>query len=301
MAKDYAKFVPPKPRSPKKKKSGNKDYFFVIFFILFGAMAIGLFLLEKEPQVLGKILAAAHPKKNLIAVAQAAPKSKPHPTAVAENKTPVQFDFYSALPSMQVTVSNADATQTATAAQVAKQAQLAQVQLAQAQAATQEGAVSSTPDDTIPAGFPKARELVKMTASMPSPVNAAPDPRAAMLADPNGTADAEATPAAQIASAAPSPIFTPSEVNNLLAADAAPSQNYFVQVGSFDTADAANRMLSAMTDVGFTAQIVKQNQSGHTIYRVEQGPFESMALAKTGQQQLLKRGITSFIRKTTLS
>jgi cell division protein FtsN len=45
-------------------------------------------------------------------------------------------------------------------------------------------------------------------------------------------------------------------------------------------------MLSAMTDVGFTAQIVKQNQSGHTIYRVEQGPFESMALAKTGQQQL---------------
>jgi cell division protein FtsN len=46
--------------------------------------------------------------------------------------------------------------------------------------------------------------------------------------------------------------------------------------------------------------IVKVTQGNHKLYHVQQGPYETAALAKSFQQRLEKRGIISVIQKASV-
>jgi cell division protein FtsN len=106
MAKDYAKFVPPKQRYTQQKPKGA-EIFFIFLLVLVICAASGYFLFQKNlhgsPILTDRTLVFLHLKK-----------APPKPVVVklaknTINKTPaepqVQFDFYSELPNMQVTLS----------------------------------------------------------------------------------------------------------------------------------------------------------------------------------------------------
>jgi cell division septation protein DedD len=109
MAKDYAKFIPPKQR-PSKTKARGTEYFFILLLVLVICSAGGYFIFASPTKTfaagtenttfLSKALALVKHKKT-VAIAKPAAKKM----AEASDTPSVQFDFYSELPSMQVTLS----------------------------------------------------------------------------------------------------------------------------------------------------------------------------------------------------
>jgi cell division septation protein DedD len=97
MARDYAKFVPPKSRTAKPKVWPVK-LFVGIFFMAVALVAVSFYLLEK----------AHNDKKTffaeVVSLLQHKPVVKaPVPVKVADQgPAPVHFDFYSELPNMQL-------------------------------------------------------------------------------------------------------------------------------------------------------------------------------------------------------
>jgi cell division protein FtsN len=99
MAKDYAKFIPPKQRSQSKSKGSAYFFIFLLAMVLLGTTG-AYFLLAKQPTaIFSKGMALLTHKKDPQAV-------KPVVKIAQSVKPPeVQFDFYSELPNMQVTLS----------------------------------------------------------------------------------------------------------------------------------------------------------------------------------------------------
>jgi cell division protein FtsN len=104
--------------------------------------------------------------------------------------------------------------------------------------------------------------------------------------------------------AKPPVIFNTDELKSLLEAEVTPaaptasaSSQYIIQLGVFESESAAQRLLEAVNSVGFEGNIVKTEHGDQSLYRVQQGPFETRDLAKLTQQRMQKRGIISLIRK----
>ena len=107
MAKDYAKFVPPKQRYSQEQPK-VAEYFFIFLLVLVICGASGYFLFQKKfvdgDSPLARAMVFLHLKKPaVITVAKIIPKK------LVKSNSPdqpqVQFDFYSELPNMQVTLS----------------------------------------------------------------------------------------------------------------------------------------------------------------------------------------------------
>jgi cell division septation protein DedD len=126
--------------------------------------------------------------------------------------------------------------------------------------------------------------------------------------------------------AAPANVFNPDEVTQLLDAEqpkpakpqvtvkpvavpvpaphpveaeiTLPPAHFIIQLGEFETETAAKGLLQAINSVGFEAQVVKISREGRKIYKVQQGPYISMALAMQSQQRMQKRGLISTIIKS---
>jgi cell division protein FtsN len=286
MAKNYAKFVPPKSRSSRKKQ-WRTEVVVAVFLLCGGAIAFGSFLYveraqevmtssdhsDSGPSVFAKFIALIHHKKATTVDPKLASNKK---AAAASSDQPpgVHFDFYNELPNMQMPADEqAGAMNTPSPAP---------------RAASQEHAAAE------PA---PASELVVVEAKPVAPVvaSAAPLPLPAKLMP--------AVPKPVVAKAAapksPARIFNPDEVTDLLAAEHG-VQRYVIQLGVFQSEAAANRLREAIVSVGFEAAIVKVTQGNHKIYHVQQGPYESAALAKSSQQRLEKRGIISVIQKVSV-
>jgi cell division protein FtsN len=93
-------------------------------------------------------------------------------------------------------------------------------------------------------------------------------------------------------------IFNTADLGALLAAEnTAQTSQYVIQLGVFESEEAAHRMVAAINSVGFEGSVVKTQQGPQERFRVQQGPFASRELAKMTQQRMQKRGIISIIRK----
>jgi cell division protein FtsN len=104
------------------------------------------------------------------------------------------------------------------------------------------------------------------------------------------------------------PAFDPDQLTHLLESEqpkAAPAavtsavaaNHFIIQMGDFDTDAGAKGLVAAIKSVGFEARVVKISRSGRTIYQVQQGPYENMALATQSQLRMQKRGLISTIVK----
>jgi cell division protein FtsN len=194
---------------------------------------------------------------------------------------PVRFDFYNALPNMQMPVENLQPPVPA----APPPASVAVVSDTPATSA-------ATPPDATPEtpSLPQTEEAPPTTAAAePTVPESAPVTTAAIT-----TPDTAAvTP---VVATAATPVFNAKEITDLLAAEQGLTR-YVVQLGVFQTEVAANRLRDAIASVGFPVRVVKSKQGNHRIYSVQQGPYDTAALAKSTQQRLAKRGIISTIQK----
>lgn len=282
MAKDYAKFVPEKKRTSKRSHR-RVELMLSAFFIVAVTVAIATFIyIKKSPDALvavsggktsnpfAKLMAALHHSKVDAPVSVKA-------SVVANNQEPVSvhFNFYSELPSMQVTLPAVAAS--------AAPPPLKKTMLAAANA------------PVIPVA---KNDMQKLKESSEQVV--ATTPTAIIPAATNSEMQDSKAVAATLSNSAPATIFSTDEVKDLLEAENQPKridaqgEKYFIQVGVFSTLNAANRMQEALSMAGFHTQVIKSDNS----FRVEQGPFTTKSLAKSSQQQLQKRGIDSLIRKS---
>ena len=264
MAKDYAKFVPAKKRSSKKNTRGP-EYFLILFLGLATIAATTFYFVSKQqpevmasntakPSLVSKLVSLVHPKKdNALSANKLAAKK----IAMTDpnDAPPVQFDFYSELPNMQVTLS--DATPTA------------------------------KPVPTPDAKLPKMTEL-SADDDLPAPDKTALAKPAAVKVALDKTLDVAKSP----------PIFNANEVTDLLDAESGHSQRFIIQLGAFESETGARRLFEAVKSVGFEVEVVRATQGTHTLYTVQQGPFESISVARSTQARMQKRGIISTIRKT---
>jgi cell division protein FtsN len=286
MAKNYAKFVPPKSRSSRKKK-WRTEVVVAVFLLCGGAMAFGSFLYfervqgvvtseQSGPSVFAKLVALIHHKKATTVDSKLAINKKAV-TADSDHPPGVHFDFYNELPNMQMPAD--------------EQAGAMNTPQAAPKAASQEPA-------TEPAsGEPVVAQAAASVVATPVPVvaNATPSPLPV-----KAIPSVPKSPVAKVAAAKlPARIFNPEEVSDLLAAEHG-VQRYVIQLGVFQSEAAANRLREAITSVGFDVAIVKVTEGNRKLYHVQQGPYETAALAKSFQQRLEKRGIISVIQKASV-
>ncbi len=258
MAKDYAKFIPPKKRPQSKSKGSAYFYIFLSVLVLLAASG-GYLLYAKQPAVFSKSLALLIHKK-IPAVGKPAVKK----VALAEPPA-VQFDFYSELPNMQVTFSEPGVV-TKGLTQIKEPVKTADLKVSEIKTAV----VKAEDIDALP-------ELNAPGATL----NSAPkQPDIFNTNELKSLLDAEnQTPGNQTGN---------QSLGNLSA-----GAQYVIQLGVFESQAAAQRLLEAINAVGFEGNVVK-SPSG---YRVQQGPYGSREIAKLTQQRMQKRGIIAIIRK----
>lgn len=291
MAKDYAKFVPSRPK--QAKKAGWRKVIAPVFILFFlTSVVAGYFTYQKKSADV-----APNPKAEAFAAKITAlfgrhkketptdEKTKPKAAALAQNEVapPVQFDFYSELPKLQVTLPetapaaapprmNKPANNVPPVAAVAK----AQPQVAE-NSALASAEIKSQPELVPAEDSPEPQSVFK------------PEELDQILAH-----DETAAPKTAPAKIAPAKTTTKIAAPKVVTTKA---DQYLLHLGSFDTQKAAKIWCAALIEVGFRADIIKGNQGGHVIYHVRQGPFANAALAKVSQQKLQRRGIASSVIK----
>jgi cell division protein FtsN len=79
---------------------------------------------------------------------------------------------------------------------------------------------------------------------------------------------------------------------------ASDSFTYFIQLGAFDKAEAAESRRAELSLSGVDAKVSAREQSGKTIYRVRVGPFETLEDSNRGKEKLEKSGVkeTALVR-----
>jgi cell division protein FtsN len=293
MAKNYAKFVPPKSRTSRKKK-WRVEVVVAIFLVVTGATAFGSFLYVERTQEAGagnangvslfsKFIALIHPKKPTVIDMKLAANKKS--TVPGDHKSePVHFDFYNELPNMQMPADDAEVGATNPPAPSTTTVALPATAEAPAALPAPVVAEAALPQSDEPAAAAMPVIAVAKPAQ-PSPVKAVSVASPPKTVAPKSSA---ATPDARI--------FNPEEVSDLLAAEHGVGR-YIIQLGVFQSEDAANRLREAIVSVGFDVVIIKVKQGSQKLYHVQQGPYETAALAKLSQQRLQKRGIISIIKK----
>jgi cell division protein FtsN len=257
MAKDYAKTVVAKSRSPKQSR-WRVEYIVIILVLVVGFTLGAYFFYQHamqktQAQVDAQSSTQSSPHSWLSKLAlllehhkKTAALSKTTKTVAMEtdHQPPsVHFDFYNELPSMQVTASSLASSNSMHSMPVAPK-------------------VVSHPDteENKPAAAPAIFNADEVSNLLSAETQSVPDAKTKIAA-------------------------------------VRPNQQYMIQLGAFETEQGANRLLAALSDVGFQAKIVKGNHSGKPLYHVQQGPYSTFELAKSNQQRLKKRGIDGMIRK----
>jgi cell division protein FtsN len=269
MPKDYAKFVPPKSRLNLPHRWPVKLAVVVAVVLVLAGLGGYYYIATSMPEqgdFMGKLNALIHhkkiPGKEVAKLASAQP---------AQPRT-VRFDFYEQLPNMQMPADNP--------------------------------MITSSPAPVATSVLTTTPELTAQPP-VPMPIPAA---RVAPVARPVAQSAPPHTPAAPAPAA-----FNPEELTHLLETEhpkpapvtpviTAPAtqaaNHYIIKMGDFDTESGAKGLVSAINSVGFDAKVVKISRGGRTIYQVQQGPYESMALASQSQQRMQKRGLISTIIKS---
>lgn len=75
------------------------------------------------------------------------------------------------------------------------------------------------------------------------------------------------------------------------------ADQYIVQMGLFKSAAGASQIRLSLLFAGVDTEVIKTDIGDQQIYRVQQGPYATIELAKTMQQRLQKKGIVSVVKK----
>lgn len=75
------------------------------------------------------------------------------------------------------------------------------------------------------------------------------------------------------------------------------SDQYIVQIGIFKNETAAGQMRVSLLLAGFEADIVKTTEGDQTLYRIQKGPYMTLAKVKEVQNQLQSKGIMGLVKK----
>jgi cell division septation protein DedD len=94
---------------------------------------------------------------------------------------------------------------------------------------------------------------------------------------------------------ASAPIFSTDKLSAMIAAETPIHGRYIIQLGEFDSKEAAKQYLQAVTSVGLKADMVLGAGQHGEVYRLQIGPYADKSQAKLSQQQFQKRGITTTI------
>ncbi|GEM_PF-3583970 len=264
MAKDYAKFVPSKSRKPKRKKR-LAGILIAIFFLMFVCIASAYFFLVM--------------KKN---------------SDVAHRGIAIH-EFISKV--ILVALHKNDSLIGATAKKIAKAAE------------------NSPP----PVHFDFYSELPNMqltlteTPDAPGPKNKKPSThyqvgvKSRLAAAENPEGDSISTLVSKVAISASeavptpvaAPVIHPDELTGLIDEEVIQKAQYILQLGFFETQQAAKTLQEALVSVGFNPIIVKNSTGKHELYKVQQGPFPTLQMATLTKSRLQKRGVTSVIQKVS--
>lgn len=265
MAKDYAKFVPSKPRA-SRRKTWHVDVLLIIFFLIVVLIG-GLYIFQKqlpaapngEQGIKGLMVRVSllfhhHPK------APVAVKKSTADTA-SDQPEPVHFDFYSQLPNMQVTLPESEQA-------------------------------------TLP---PNAKPLRPPVMAKTNPVELSHQ----AISPPAVSPAVVKKPSANQSAATP---VNPEELSTMIEAEMKPQaptkaktsgQSFYIEMGSYDSREAANLFADAITSAGFQTAVVKVYRNGRPSFVVRHGQFTSQELAKSTQLRMQKRGIIGEIHKAT--
>jgi cell division protein FtsN len=77
----------------------------------------------------------------------------------------------------------------------------------------------------------------------------------------------------------------------------ATSDSYIVQIASVKNYNDADQMKANLTLAGFNMQLEKSNVAGTTWYRVQAGPYNSLAAATAAQSSLRKQNYNAIVKK----
>jgi cell division protein FtsN len=75
---------------------------------------------------------------------------------------------------------------------------------------------------------------------------------------------------------------------------------YIVQMGVFEDVSGASQSRLSMLLAGLESDVVKVTEEGQDFYRVQQGPFTTMAEAKAAKQRLERNGVDAEVKKLSL-
>jgi cell division protein FtsN len=251
---------------------------------------------SNAPSLFAKLVALVHHKKPTAVDPKLAANKK---AAVTDGQPqPVHFDFYDELPNMQMPAEDSQPSSVASAPAPTPKPALPE-SVAEAPSASAEPEVANATPPTNP-GQPAApiATVAEAKPAQPVPVSAAQSV-AVNATQPSATPAPRLATAKPVASTAAPRIFNPEEVSDLLAAEHGVSR-YVIQLGVFQSEEAANRLREAIVSVGFDAVVVKVKEGNHKSYHVQQGPYATAELAKVSQQRLEKRGIISIIKKASV-
>jgi cell division protein FtsN len=78
---------------------------------------------------------------------------------------------------------------------------------------------------------------------------------------------------------------------------ASSQQGYVLQFGLFKDFNSASQLRLSLLLTGIETEVEKVDDKQRRMYRVQQGPYSTLAQAKSYQQKWLKRGIDSVIKR----
>lgn len=76
-----------------------------------------------------------------------------------------------------------------------------------------------------------------------------------------------------------------------------PAPGYVVKIAAYVSESQAGQMRISLLLAGVDADIVKMKEGNKDMFRVQQGPYATVKLAKKRQQELQKKGIESAVEK----
>jgi cell division protein FtsN len=74
------------------------------------------------------------------------------------------------------------------------------------------------------------------------------------------------------------------------------SERYILQMGVFKNETAAGQARVSLLLAGFEADIVKSTDEDQSLYRIQTGPYATLAQAKDAQKQLRSKGIVGLVK-----
>lgn len=75
------------------------------------------------------------------------------------------------------------------------------------------------------------------------------------------------------------------------------ASQYILQIGVFKNETAAGQVRVSLLLAGFEADIVKVTDGNQTVYRIQKGPYATLAQVKEVQKQLQSKGMTGLVKK----